>query len=74
MIEVDGQYNQKNKIKGHSDPNSGGNAIYITPSLWVSSKNLLLQFGISVPVSQHLYGHQQHFDYALNFNCAWALY
>jgi|688.fasta_scaffold110290_3 hypothetical protein len=74
MIEVDGQYNQKNRFRGEIDPNSGGNFIYVTPSLWVSSKQLLVQFGISFPITQNLFGDQRKVDYGLNFNIAWSFY
>ncbi len=74
MIEVDGQYNQKNRIAGLIDDNSGGNTIYVTPSLWMSTKTTLIQFGISFPVNQHLYGKQRKFDWAFNFNFAWSYY
>ncbi len=74
MIEVDGQYNRKNRIKGDIDSNSGGNFILVTPSLWVSSKEILIQFGVSVPINQNLFGKQNKFDYALNFNFAWSFY
>lgn len=74
MIEVDGQYNKRNRIRGVLDPNSGGNAIYVTPSLWISSKEILLQFGVSLPVNQNLFGRQRKFDYALNLNAAWSFY
>jgi hypothetical protein len=74
MLEVDGQYNKKNRIDGAIDPNSGGNTIYVTPSLWFSSKEVLVQFGVSIPVNQHLFGRQRKFDYALNFNFAWSFY
>jgi hypothetical protein len=74
MIEVDGQYNKKNWFHGHFDPDSGGNTIFVTPSLWFSSKELLMQFGVSVPINQNLFGRQRKFDYVFNFNCAWAFY
>lgn len=74
MIEVDGQYNRKNRFKGETDPNSGGNFIFLTPSLWVSSKELLVQFGVSVPINQNLFGKQNKVDYAFNFNFAWSFY
>lgn len=74
MVEIDGQYSQKNRIDGCIDPNSGGNVIYVTPSLWVSSKEVIVQFGVSFPVNQNLFGHQNRFDYALNFNFAWSFY
>jgi len=74
MLEIDGQYNKKNRIHGKLDPNSGGNVIYITPSIWISSKELLVQFGVSFPVNQNLFGKQNKIDYALNFNMAWSFY
>ena len=74
MVELDGQYNKKNRIRGKIDPNSGGNTIYVTPSLWVSSKEVLVQFGVSFPINQNLFGRQRKFDYALNFNFAWSFY
>lgn len=74
MVEVDGQYNKKNRIDGVLDKNSGGNVIYATPSLWISSKEFLLQFGVSFPINRNLFGEQRRFDYALNLNCAWSFY
>lgn len=74
MVELDGQYGEKNRIFGKIDPNSGGNVIYVTPSIWVSSRTFLVQLGFSFPVHRHLFGKQRKFNYALNFNCAWSFY
>lgn len=74
MVEVDGQYNKKNRIHGEIDHNSGGNSIYVTPSLWISSEHWLLQLGVSFPINQNLFGKQNKFDYALNLNLAWSIY
>lgn len=74
MMEVDGQYNKKNRFNGITDTNSGGNVIYATPSIWISSKQLIIQFGISLPVTQNLFGHQHKFDYAFNLNFGWSFY
>lgn len=74
MIELDGQYNKKNRDDGHLDPNSGGNTIYLTPSLWYSNKYFLFQAGVSFPINQNLFGKQHKFDYVLNINMAWSFY
>lgn len=74
MLELDGQYNRKNRIHGDLDPNSGGNTIYVTPSLWYSNKHFLLQFGMSFPINQNLFGKQHKFEYGLNLNLAWSFY
>lgn len=74
MLEIDGQYNKKNRIDRVIDPNSGGNVVYVTPSIWISTKEWLLQFGVSVPVTQNLFGKQHKVDFALNLNFAWSFY
>jgi hypothetical protein len=74
MIELDGQYTKKNRIHGHFDPNSGGNVIFVTPSFWISSKQVLLQFGVSLPLYQNLFGSQKKIDYGFNFQFAWSFY
>ncbi|MBS3904365.1 MAG: hypothetical protein KGZ39_03460 [Simkania sp.] len=68
MIEFDGLYAWKNTIKGALDPNSGGNTIYVTPSIWISSKRVIIQFGAGYPIVQHLFGHQSKQFLSLDFN------
>lgn len=72
IAEADGQYSQKNRTNGEIDPNSGGNIIYVTPSLWVSSKQLIIQLGVGFPVAQHLFGDQTREKYLLASNLAWT--
>lgn len=74
MVEVDGQYNQKNRFKGKIDPNSGGNVIIVTPSLWFSTKDMLVQFGLGFPILQNLFGKQNKIDYVFTINVAWSFY
>jgi len=72
MVEATGQYTEKDKINGMTDPNSGGNAVYVTPSLWVSSKKIIIQLGFGVPVVQHLFGNQKRTNYVLVANFGWT--
>jgi hypothetical protein len=68
MVEFDGQHSWKDTIKGKTDPNSGGNVIYLTPSLWMSSKMFILQLGVGYPVVQHLFGNQLKQRLFIDFN------
>lgn len=70
MVEADWQHQQKNR----HEFNTGSSILYLTPSVWVSSETLLLQFGVSVPVYQKLIGHQRKIDYAFNFNLGFSFY
>jgi hypothetical protein len=72
MLEIDGQYSDKTRIKGVVDDNSGGNVIYVTPSIWISNDNFLFQGGVSLPINQHLWGDQRKIDYSLIANIAWS--
>jgi len=68
MVEWDGIYAFRNKIKGRSHANSGGNTIYMTPSIWISSKRVILQVGAGYPIVQHLFGRQSRKFMSVNIN------
>jgi hypothetical protein len=58
MIEVDGVFSERNRIHNVTNPDSGGNVIYVTPSLWLSSKHWIIQVGCGFVAYQHLNGSQ----------------
>jgi hypothetical protein len=72
QAELDGDYEKRNVIQGVTDPDSGGNVVYLTPSLFVSSKNLIMQLGAGMAVSQNLYGDQTRNTYLLISNIGWT--
>ena len=74
MVEADGIYFQKNIKNGITDPNSGGNVVYVTPSLWFSSKTLIIQPGVGFPVIQHLFGNQNKNSYLLALSLSWTFH
>ncbi len=63
MLEFDGFYEQKDKVCGLCDPNSGGNTILFGPSFWFSTKHFSIQAGISGVVYQKLFGKQNKNNY-----------
>lgn len=72
MVEFDGTYSWKDRIHGKTNPDSGGNIIYMTPSIWFSTKDtLFFQCGIGVPIQQHLFGKQNKNRYLLIMNTGW---
>jgi hypothetical protein len=71
MLEIDGVYAWKDRIKGRTDPDSGGNIVYFTPSIWISSEHLIFQLGAG-PVVQHLYGHQSKKFLSADFNLGYT--
>jgi len=72
MIEFDGDFSYRNKIRGVIDPNSGGNLIFVTPSLWISNEKFILQLGVGGPMYQHLYGNQIPYLYQVILNIGYT--
>lgn len=67
VAEFDGAFEERTKIKGVTDPDSGGNVIYFTPSFSASSIDWIFQFGFGFAVQQHLFGHQHRNKYLAAF-------
>jgi hypothetical protein len=68
QVEGFGLYEQKEKVCGINNSNSGGNVFWIGPSLWVSSEKLIVQTGIAIPVAQKLFGKQNKDHYFLEID------
>lgn len=73
LLEFEGQYTAKDKFFGDSLANTGGDIIFLSPSLWLSTQHLILQVGVSFPVVQHLNGNQAKSDYALAAGVTWTI-
>lgn len=68
LVEADGIFYERNKIHGEIDHDSGGNVIYLVPSLWASSLDWVFQFGAGYAVQQNLFGSQNREEYLFSFN------
>lgn len=74
LTEIDGTYMQRNRMRGMIDINSGGNIVYLTPSVWASTKKLIVQLGVGLPITQHLLGNQPRETCLIAFNLGWSIY
>lgn len=68
MVELNGFLSEYSSIQRLRNANSGGQIIYLGPSLWIASKNFLIQGGIALPIYQHLNGKQNKINYLLAIN------
>jgi hypothetical protein len=73
LIELSGQYVQKDKASGQFDHDSGGNTIYYTPSLFFSTPKWIVQLAVSSPVFQRLNGDQDREYYYLSAYVAYLI-
>lgn len=58
-LELFGLYESKSMISGHIDHDSGGNIVFVGPSLWLATQKIFFQCGVSVAVCQQFFGHQE---------------
>lgn len=56
IIELNGAYTTRQQVCCVTQRNSGGNVLYLTPSLWASSERFIAQAGVTLLPAQHLFG------------------
>jgi len=72
LLELSGQYS-KNSIQINTlNTFSGGNHIVATPSLWFSTKKLILQLAISLPLTEQLTVPENQLNYNTSLSIAWT--
>ncbi|MBI2785770.1 MAG: hypothetical protein HYX60_05465 [Legionella longbeachae] len=74
LLELNGQYSDKTKFASYFVPNTGGNIIYATPSIWFSTSKIVVQFGISLPINQYWYGNQSNVSYYASSIITWTIH
>lgn len=66
ILELTGEYLNRDKIQGINDPNSGGNSIYINPGIRVNvGESFSCFLGAGFPIEEKLYGTQVKGQYAI---------
>ncbi|MCH8118870.1 MAG: transporter [Planctomycetes bacterium] len=67
LLEMSGEYEFGSELGGKTVRNSGGNTIWLGPSLLFSYRNIMVKGGIQMPVYQQLKGNQEHNDFRTVF-------
>ena len=71
VLEFNGTFTQPDRRRGINESDTGGNIFEIAPSFWLSTKHLIFQAGVSIPVAQHLFGNQPKRSYSMAINIGW---
>lgn len=72
LMELDGQYDGRDRIGAHRVASSGGNIVYLTPSLWYSTSQWIFQVGVSLPVIQTWHDEKKKTYYYTAASIAWT--
>jgi len=65
VLELNGEWKQRNRDESGSVDVSGGNTIYLSPGLQVASKHFVAETSVQLPVFQDLNGTQVETDYVI---------
>ena len=63
VLELNGEWHDKQVVAGVVDPNSGGNTVYLSPGLRVGYGNVSGFASVGVPIVNHMNGLQSKPDY-----------
>ncbi len=65
VLELSGNYYERNRFGDVTDPNSGGFQLYLTPGLQYATRRWIADFGVKVPIVNDLNGTALEPDYSI---------
>ncbi len=63
VLEVTALNQNKNRVAGMSDPNSGGTTVYLTLGIQYVTRKYILEAALQIPIEQNLHGTALETDY-----------
>jgi hypothetical protein len=73
VLELNGMWQDRQKIAGLADPNSGGNTIYISPGIrYAGGKHWNTALSIGTPIIKDRNGYQSPPDYRITYRLVFA--
>ncbi|MBI5633547.1 MAG: transporter [Nitrospirae bacterium] len=74
ILEANGEWKEKQRIRGEKDPNSGGNALFLAPGARVVfAKKVSTFFSVGIPLVQDMNGIQDDTKYKALFGISFSL-
>ncbi|MBI5075348.1 MAG: transporter [Nitrospirae bacterium] len=74
ILEANGEWKGKQRIRGEKDPNSGGNTLFLSPGMrLVFGKNFSTYLSIGIPLLQDMNGIQDDTKYKALFGASFSL-
>ena len=65
VLELNGEWQAKQDVAGETDPNSGGNVVFLSPGLRLASNNWSGFATVGIPIVNDLNGLQSEPTYRL---------
>ncbi|GMR00930.1 MAG: hypothetical protein BMS9Abin19_0273 [Gammaproteobacteria bacterium] len=73
LLELNGEYSERNELDGSALSNSGGNEVFVSPGIFWTLRNFAVKAGVQIPVLSQLNESQQKTDYRARLILEWHL-
>jgi hypothetical protein len=73
LLELNGEYSERNELNGNALANSGGNEVFVSPGVFWTLRNFAVKAGVQIPVLSRLNEDQQKTDYRARLILEWHL-
>ena len=73
LLELNGEYSERDSLRGRDLANSGGNAVYISPGIFWTLRNFAVKAGVQIPLLSNLNESQAATDYRARLILEWHL-
>ncbi len=71
LLELNGEFTQRNELNGTKLANTGGNQWFISPGIFWTRRNFAIKAGVQIPISSSLNGNQDETDYRAKLTFEW---
>lgn len=73
LLELNGEYSERNELNGSALANSGGNEVFVSPGIFWTLRNFAVKAGVQIPLLSQLNEDQQKTDYRARLILEWHL-
>lgn len=73
LCEIDAEHADRGVIRNAVNLNSNGNLVNLVPSLYFATEQLILQFGVALPIYQQWNGNQPNYNYFFSLFLGWTI-
>jgi len=73
LLELNGEYSQRNALNSVNFNDSGGSQWFVSPGIMWTKRNFAIKTGVQIPVYSNLNGVQDNADYRVRLELEWHL-
>lgn len=73
LLELNGEYSERNAFNGVDMNNTGGKQWFVSPGIFWTFRNFAVKAGVQIPLLSNLNGEQDDSDYRVRLELEWHL-